>query len=509
MPDFDAIVVGSGAGGLAAGLKIARHGHSVLLLEAAPELGGCLSPLEISGYTFHLGVHYLGELAEGGKFRQSLDDLGLTDRIELVELDPEAIDRYVFPDFELRLCKGEERFMEELIDLFPAEERWIRRYFEILDSVVLASEDLLDMELGAMSLLAWLVRHPVMVKYGRAPYQALLDSVTENIRLQTALAACWFDYMLPPARASASYGVGTWNHYLSGGFYPLGGSAALRDAFVDSLREHDAQLETSARVTAIDRRGEELVVSFAKGEEATAAVVVSDVDPVVTLGTLVDPELASFKVLRKAKHLSPSASVFGLLIGTDLDLEACGLTNGNLVHYNGYDVNEIFARSTDSRAPAVADCFLINSPSVRDPGGNVTPTGLHSLEVLSAASYEAFEPWAKLAPEERGEDYEDFVASLQEQMLTTAETYLPGLSRHLHFVQPLTPLDLERRLNLVRGGIYGPELTPTQLGPGRFANATCGIDGLFLAGAGTKGGSVRYCVTSGIQAGEKALAALP
>ena len=65
------------------------------------------------------------------------------------------------------------------------------------------------------------------------------------------------------------------------------------------------------------------------------------------------------------------------------------------------------------------------------------------------------------------------------------------------------------RQNLVRGGIYGPELTPTQLGPGRFANATCGIDGLFLAGAGTKGGSVRYCVTSGIQAGEKALAALP
>jgi len=508
MPDFDAIVVGSGAGGLAAGLKIAQHGHSVLLLEAAPAFGGCLSPLRRSGYSFDTGVHYLGELAEGDSFWSALQEIELTDKVEFVELDPDAIDRYVFPDFELHLCKGEERFEEQLIHLFPEEMRWICRYFDILDRVVLASERFLDTEMRSFSLLKWMVQNPVMAKYGRATYQDLLDSVTQDIRLQTALAACWFDYMLPPEKASVSYGVGTWNHYLSGGFYPRGGSGALRDAFVESLEASGAQLRSSARVSAIDRRNHELVVTFAESEQATSRVVVSDVDPAITLGELVDPGLVPGKMLHKAQHLRPSASVFGLLVGTDLDLAALGMTTGNLVHYGNYDVNQIFRETMDARAPKCSSCLFVTSPSIRDPEGDLAPDGQHSLEILVGANYAAFEPWADLEPEERGEDYEALVADLQDQILTTVESYLPGLSRHLQLVETITPLDFAQRLNLVRGGIYGPEVSPSQMGPARFPDGTCGIDGLFLAGAGTKGSSVRYCVLSGLQAGDKALEAL-
>ena len=81
---------------------------------------------------------------------------------------------------------------------------------------------------------------------------------------------------------------------------------------------------------------------------------------------------------------------------------------------------------------------------------------------------------------------------------------IPTLSQHIDFVEYATPLSNEYWVNAVRGGNYGPDQTPDQMGPGRFADFTAGIDGLFLAGAGTIGGGVMACIESGIQAALKA-----
>lgn len=509
MADYDAIVVGSGGGGMAAGLKLARSGHSVLLLEAAPQLGGCLSPIQKDGYSFDTGLHYVGELAKGDKLWKALDEIGLADRAEFIELNEDAIDRYVFPDFELRLCKGKERFKEQLIRLFPEEERGIHQYFEIYDKVVRAYDSVLDVPMRPLALLGWMFRNRGMLKYARVPYQALLESVTSDMRLQAALAAPWFDYMLPPETASVAYGIGTWAHYLSGGFYPRGGSGGFRDCFVEALREHGVEICSACRVTHVDRRGAELLVTAAGGTQWTSRAIVSDVDPVVMLGEIVNPGLIPSRVASKAKRLKPSASVFALYVGTDLDLPGLGMSTGNLAHYgrDDYDINQLFRDTTDSREPKLHS-FMINSPTVRDPEAGLAPPGQHSLQILAGASYEAFERWAGLDPAERREDYWTFVRGLGDQLIAGVERYLPGLSEHLQLVEYFTPLDLQERIGLVRGGIYGPELTPEQLGPGRFSDGTCGVDGLFVAGAGAIGGSVIYSVLSGIQAGRKALAFL-
>jgi len=65
-------------------------------------------------------------------------------------------------------------------------------------------------------------------------------------------------------------------------------------------------------------------------------------------------------------------------------------------------------------------------------------------------------------------------------------------------------LSIEYWVNAVKGGTSGPELTPDQMGPGRFSSFTAGIEGLFLVGVGTLGFGVMPCVHSGVLAGEKA-----
>ena len=494
---------------MAAGLRIAQGGCSVLVLEAALDFGGCLSPLRKGGYSFDVGVHYLGELREGDKTWAALNEIGLLNRVEFIELDPNAIDRYVFPDFELHLCKGADRFKQRLLELFPNEKRGIHRYFRIYDQVTRASDAFADLEVRPLRLLGWMLKNPIMLKYGRAAYQTVLDNVTSDIRLQTALAAPWFDYMLPPEKASVMYGIGTWRHYFSGGFYPRGGSEAFRNAFVEALADCGAELKNSFRVKTIDRRdNSEFVVTSTDGERATSRVVVSDVNPATTLGELVNRELVPRRVLEKASGLRPSASIFGLFVGTDLDLSALGMTTGNLIHYGAYDINDIFEATMSPESPRLSSGVFFNSPTLRDPKGGLAPDGQHSLVILSGANYAAFERWADLLPGERGNEYDVFVKEIGDDLISTVEQYLPELSQHIQFIEPITPLDFERRINLVRGGIYGPELTPAQMGPGRFPDGRCGIDGLFLAGAGAMGGGVGFCLTSGVRAGRNAVSFL-
>ncbi|MBW2004538.1 MAG: NAD(P)-binding protein [Deltaproteobacteria bacterium] len=174
MADYDAIIIGSGAGGLSAALKLARSNHSVMLLEAMPSFGGYLNPFSRKGYTFDTGLHYLGELGRGDRFWRLLDEVGVAESMKFVELNPEGFDRYIFPDYELSVCKGKERFIERLISDFPKEERGIHKFFTVFEKIIKAGKASQSMGRGALQMLSFIVRHPVMMKYSRVPYQRLL-----------------------------------------------------------------------------------------------------------------------------------------------------------------------------------------------------------------------------------------------------------------------------------------------------------------------------------------------
>lgn len=504
---YDAIVIGSGVGGLSAALKIARSGCSVLVLEAMTAFGGYLKPFHRKGYTFDTGLHLVGRVAKEDTFATLLEELGLGNALEFIELNPEGFDRYIFPDYELKLGKGKERLVDQLITDFPKEEQAIMKFFKIFDKIVKATTDTGTMEGGLLSKLVYILKNPVMIKYSRVPYQRLLDGVTSDRRLQAALAANCAYYGIPPSKASTIIAILVWDHFLNGAYYPKGGSGVFRDTFVNSLQNCGAVLKNRSRVLSIDRQRNEFIVNTESEEQYGARVVISNADPVITFQHLVKSEIIPPQIKSKVNGLRPSGGSFIAFLGTNLDLPSLGITDAAIHHFDKFDINSIYEDCFSPIPSEYKDCsyFFMTCSSLKDPGGGHAPKGYHNVAILTGINYNYFKNWVNLPSMKRGKDYQHLKEEIGKRLISAAERYIPSLSQNLDFVEYATPLTNEYWVNAVKGGCYGPLLTPDQVGPGRFMAQTAGIEGLFLAGAGTHCCGVMACLQSGLLAGTKAV----
>ena len=92
MTDFDAIVIGSGAGGLTTAVALARAGQKVCVLEQHYVPGGWCHSFTLEGFRFSPGVHYIGEIDEGGEMRRMYEGLGVANDMTFCELNPDGFD---------------------------------------------------------------------------------------------------------------------------------------------------------------------------------------------------------------------------------------------------------------------------------------------------------------------------------------------------------------------------------------------------------------------------------
>ena len=181
-----------------------------------------------------------------------------------------------------------------------------------------------------------------------------------------------------------------------------------------------------------------------------------------------------------------------------------GITDANIVHFDDHDINAVFRTVMAPQIPMAFPYFFITSPSVKDPGGGHAPPGCHTIEIVTGMNYDLFARWSGLPSRRRGDAYESVKDDIGRRLIQAAERYVPGLSRHLTFVEFATPLSNEYWVNAPRGGNFGLEQSPDQIGTGRFSNCDTGIEGFYMAGSGTLCSGVMSCVASGLIAANKA-----
>ena len=288
----------------------------------------------------------------------------------------------------------------------------------------------------------------------------------------------WFETDVLKATMSASGIIGTFlgirspgtayvllHHYMGeidGAFrswgFSRGGTGAISNAIAGAAREAGVEIRTKAPVGKIlTKNGRACGVALQSGEELSASVVSSSVDPHLTFEKFLEPsELPAdfLEGVRRYKFRGSSGKV-------NLALDA--LPNfkslpGPGAHLRGAisisPSMEYMERAYDDAKYGRYSCrpyIDMVIPSLTDP--SVAPPGKHVL-----SCFVQYAPY-KLALG----TWDDQKEAFGDNVIDTIAEYAPNIKDIIIGRQILTPLDLEREFGLTQGNIFQGELSLEQL----------------------------------------------
>jgi phytoene dehydrogenase-like protein len=502
---YDVIVIGGGHNGLVNAAYLAKAGKKVVVLERRHVLGGAAVTEEIiPGFLFSecsyvvsllrpeiireldLPRHGLEILPLDGTFTPMLNgdylwrvnDHARTQR-EIrrhSRLDAEAYDE--FSKMMTPMC----RFVKPILSMTPP------------DPTTLHPRDLQQLYF-----------------LGQRFRELSSDERYTLVQLMTMSAADfldqWFETDVLKATMSASGIIGTFlgirspgtayvllHHYMGeidGAFrswgFSRGGTGAISNAIGMAAREAGVEIRTEAPVARIlVQNGCACGVVLQSGEEISANVISSSVDPHLTFEKFLQPEELPgdfLESIRRYKFRGSSGKVnlaldglpdFKCLPGAGVHLRGA-ISISPSVEYmeRAYD-DAKYGRF--SRRPYI-DMVI---PSLTDP--SVAPPGKHVL-----SCFVQYAPY-KLADG----TWDDQRDAFGDTVIDTIAEYAPNIKRIIVGRQVLTPLDLEREFGLTQGNIFQGELSLEQLFflrpvPG-WAYYRTPIDNLYLCGSATHPG---------------------
>jgi len=116
------VIIGSGIGGLSAGILLARLGWRVSIVEKNSVPGGLMRSYRRAGLNCPVGVHYVGALGANEPLGRMFAFLGLNVENLFCRMGQEGvIDRYLFDDFSFDLPPGIKAYEENLRKAFPKD----------------------------------------------------------------------------------------------------------------------------------------------------------------------------------------------------------------------------------------------------------------------------------------------------------------------------------------------------------------------------------------------------
>lgn len=479
---YDALVIGSGMGGLTAAALLSELGWRVAVLEQHYTAGGATHSYARAGYEWDVGVHYIGDMGARTTVRRLMDFL-TGGRLEWAPMDAHY-DRFFIGDRVYDAVAGREAFRDNLVGHFPREAGAIDSYLALLDEVSRAMRTFaLDRTLPpwAAAIAGPFLRRRLPSSFDRTTWE-VLSELTSDHELIAVLTGQWGDLGLPPKRSSFVIQALVARHYLHGGFYPVGGAWRIADTIMPRIRVSGGEVFTYARVAEIVvRDGRACGVRMTDGAEIDARCVISDAGAINTFARLLPgPVARQYGYDRLLPVVKPSMAhlcVYAGLLGTAAEL---GLPKTNYWVYPGNDYDaalDRFVADPDGPFPVV----YISFPSAKDPDFARRHPGRSTIEIVAPAPYAMFERWAGTTWGKRGEDYEALKLALGERLLEQLYAKAPQLRDRIDYWEISTPLSMQWFCGWERGELYGLDHDPARLSQSWLRPRTR-VPGLWLTG---------------------------
>ena len=190
--DYDALVIGSGIGGLTAAACLSSLGYKVAVFEQHYTAGGFTHSYCRNGYEWDVGVHYIGDVGVKTTLARRLFDFISNSQLQWQAMDS-CYDRIYLGEDSFDLVAGRDNFRNNLIKRFPQEQAAIDEYLVRLGKVADAMQHF-TVERMFPSLLAKasrLVREHTMPDYFNRPTRQVLEELTSNQTLIAFLTGQW------------------------------------------------------------------------------------------------------------------------------------------------------------------------------------------------------------------------------------------------------------------------------------------------------------------------------
>ena len=482
--DYPTVVVGAGLGGLVCGAYLAKQGIPVTVVEQHSIPGGYATSFDRAGGKFNFEVSLHGTSINNNGAARILDDIGVLDKLDLVEL-PEVY-RLKTPKLDISVPqKDPEAYIQLLTKHFPGEEKGIRRF--VKEMLGIADEvDTLSRNKGKFFKLIFPLQYPKMWSVRNKTLADLMSDYIQNPELQHVLAALWGYYGLPPSQLSGFYYANATGGYLkNGSYYIKQRSQDLSYAIAKEIEDHGGKVLYDTQVEKIlVKKGSVQGVALSGGRTLSARAVVSNASVPATFRELVPSEAVPSDYLEKLDKYKPSISSFIVWLGLNKDLK--GKIKAFSTHVSSGRGPEEDYRAClrgDIEDQSFSVCIYDNIFE-----GYSTP-GTSTLQLLVLCGYE---PWRKFEADYKAgnkAEYHKEKIRWADILIGRAEKeVIPGLSSMVEVKEAASPLTNWRYTGNPGGAIYGFEQSMNNAYMNRIKNKTP-IKGLYLASAwGNPGG---------------------
>jgi prolycopene isomerase len=434
MKQYDAIVIGSGMGGMAAGLLLAHSGKKVALFEKNKFFGGRLSSFKRDGFTLDIGVHTISRGSKG-PVMACLRRAGIDTEIEFQNIRPViSFDGkpFIFP--------------HDLKTMVPEAD------FESLKQFMRDVKSFTDEEIAELDKIT---------------LKELLSRYTDNEIIHTCVCRIGSVYCALPHWLEAAgefVRCMSWEAASKSSGYPQGGCITITNTYMDALRKYGVDIYGGTPVEKILTEKNRAVGVTAGGEEYRAGMIVSNGDIKHTILQLVGKEHFTEEYVRYVEGLTYSFAGPVWRIALDKKLTDIKM----LSQFGEIGQEQYYEKLRKGILPKQLNIFLV-VPSNFSP--SVAPEGKQLVTVATPVPT----------------DLDTAVmAQLEDALLDTVEGLIPDLRKHILWIDSMNIKAL-KGLAGEDGGVIGIGQVVGQVGADRPKIKTP-LEGLYIVG-GEAGGA--------------------